>query len=219
MPESFGATSKGKQARVEILTAAKHLFVTQGYGQTTMRDIAKAAGSRAPGGIYNHFANKEAIFQAIFREQNPLEELLVVLETSAGETGPEMIRAILRKALPLSVKHYEFVELAQIDGREFQGKNLIQLMQGGLLPNLLSQIDRVRTLPGMKPLEPFVLARLMASQVFGYLFTWRLGPSTIINQLTEDQWVELYIAAFVHGVSANQDRPELLLEKKGRANS
>ncbi|MHB8625646.1 MAG: TetR/AcrR family transcriptional regulator [Aggregatilineales bacterium] len=208
MSESFDGTPKGGQARVEILVAARRLFLTQGYGQTTIRDIAKASGRRAPGGIYNHFSSKEAIFQTLIAEHNPADELLAVLESSRGDTAPEMIRNILRKALPIIVKHYEFVELAQIDWREFQGKNLLQLMRSGLLLRILSQIDRIQRLPGLKPIEPFVLARLMASHILGYLFTWRLGPPPIIVQLTENQWIETYIEALLHGIGADREQPK-----------
>jgi len=204
VPAVSDISSKGSLARSEILMAARRLFLTQGYGQTTMRDIAKAANSRAPGGIYNHFPGKEAIFQALIQEQNPADEILAVLETSQGETAPERIRNVLRKALPLILRHYEFVELAQIDWREFQGKNFNRLMQGGILPRALSQIERIQKLPGLKPLAPFALARLMVSFILGYLLTWRLGPAPVISQLTEEQWIETVIDTLLHGLCTDE---------------
>ena len=56
-------TPKGAEARAEILEAAWKLFITKGYASTSLRDIAAAAGNRAVGGIYNHFASKELLFQ------------------------------------------------------------------------------------------------------------------------------------------------------------
>src|SRR5258708_7751109 len=149
MPDGSDVTLKGSQARAEILFAAKRLFVSQGYVQTTMRDIARAAGSRAPGGIYNHFPSKDAIFQALIEEHNPAEALLAILESSRGETAPEQLRDILRSALPFMLKQYEFVELVQIDWREFQGKNLSRLLEGGWLFRILSHVSRVQSLPGL----------------------------------------------------------------------
>jgi len=206
VPTVSETTPKGSQARSEILNAARQLFLTQGYSQTTMRDIAKAAGSRAHGRIYNHFASKEAIFRALFEVQNPADELLAILETSQGETAPEVIRAILRRALPLILKHYEFVELAQIDWREFQGKNMYRLMDGGFLQHALSEIDRIQQLPSLKPLAPFALARLMVSTVLGHLLTWRLGPALIISQLSEEQWIETAIDMMLYGISAQEEQ-------------
>jgi AcrR family transcriptional regulator len=49
------------QARYDaILGAARRLFHTQGYEQTTMDDIGVAAGITGPG-IYRHFAGKQEI--------------------------------------------------------------------------------------------------------------------------------------------------------------
>ena len=62
--------SRGEQTRNAILQAAHDLFVQQGYHGTSMRQIAKQAGL-ALGGLYNHFASKEDVFQAAtisFRE-------------------------------------------------------------------------------------------------------------------------------------------------------
>ena len=50
--------------REEILAAAAGVFVKQGYGQTKMADIAKAAGY-SHGLVYHYFTSKEAVFQAI----------------------------------------------------------------------------------------------------------------------------------------------------------
>lgn len=49
--------------RKALLEAAKKCFCTIGFHQTTMRDIAKAAGISV-GHIYNSFASKEEIVEA-----------------------------------------------------------------------------------------------------------------------------------------------------------
>jgi AcrR family transcriptional regulator len=48
-----------------ILTAARHLFGTQGFAATTMDDIADGARV-AKGAVYHHFRTKEAVFEAVF---------------------------------------------------------------------------------------------------------------------------------------------------------
>jgi AcrR family transcriptional regulator len=47
-----------------ILTAARHLFGTQGFAATTMDDIADGARV-AKGAVYHHFKTKEAVFEAV----------------------------------------------------------------------------------------------------------------------------------------------------------
>lgn len=58
------ATSKSERTRLTILSAAAKQFKMRGYGPSTLRKIADAAGVEA-GSIYYHFASKEEIFNAV----------------------------------------------------------------------------------------------------------------------------------------------------------
>lgn len=51
--------------REVILKAGRRLFGERGFAATTMDDIADAA-QVAKGAVYHHFANKEAVFEAVF---------------------------------------------------------------------------------------------------------------------------------------------------------
>ena len=51
-------------AQIRILDEAAHLFLTAGYAETTLRQLAAAVGMKA-GSIYHHFASKDEIFEAI----------------------------------------------------------------------------------------------------------------------------------------------------------
>lgn len=55
--------STGKQ---RILAAAGDLFLSKGYGETSLREIAAAAGIQ-PASIYHHFSSKEVLFTAVLR--------------------------------------------------------------------------------------------------------------------------------------------------------
>ena len=59
------ATEKGKLSRSTILDTALQLFRTRGFDQTTMRDVARAAGV-ALGAAYYYFPSKDAIVQAYY---------------------------------------------------------------------------------------------------------------------------------------------------------
>ncbi|GAA0950071.1 TetR/AcrR family transcriptional regulator [Actinocorallia libanotica] len=52
--------------RDQLLEIAAGLFATQGYAETTMRDIADATGILA-GSIYHHFSSKEAMLDELLR--------------------------------------------------------------------------------------------------------------------------------------------------------
>lgn len=55
---------RGVSTRERILAAAETLFGERGYASTAMEDIGKAVGITA-GGIYRHFASKQAILGSI----------------------------------------------------------------------------------------------------------------------------------------------------------
>jgi AcrR family transcriptional regulator len=50
-----------------LMDAAAAAFATQGYGATTIRDIAGAVGM-LPGSVYYHFPSKEALLLAVYGE-------------------------------------------------------------------------------------------------------------------------------------------------------
>ena len=56
--------TKGERTAQRLLDVAEQLFAENGFEGTTLRDVAAAGGIREPG-IYNHFANKEALYCAV----------------------------------------------------------------------------------------------------------------------------------------------------------
>jgi AcrR family transcriptional regulator len=53
-----------QELRAEILAAARHLFVTEGYTAVSMRKVAERVGC-APGTLYLYFKDKDTILEAI----------------------------------------------------------------------------------------------------------------------------------------------------------
>ncbi|MBN2444131.1 MAG: TetR/AcrR family transcriptional regulator [Spirochaetales bacterium] len=56
-----------RDMREEILNAAFKVFGNNGFGSTTIKDIALEAGI-APGSIYNHFSDKEDLFRSTVQQ-------------------------------------------------------------------------------------------------------------------------------------------------------
>ena len=63
----------------KILDAAKRLFLTKGYENTTIQDIVAELGGLTKGAVYHHFKSKEDIIDAIgtrmFLASNPTERI------------------------------------------------------------------------------------------------------------------------------------------------
>ena len=60
-------TERSEVATTKVLEVALELFSTQGYGATSMRQIAEAC-DQSTGNLYHHFGSKEAIFQRLIDE-------------------------------------------------------------------------------------------------------------------------------------------------------
>ncbi|MDV9043374.1 TetR/AcrR family transcriptional regulator [Stenotrophomonas sp. RAC2] len=87
-------TDRNEQRAALILQAALQCFLAKGFHQTSMRDIAQAAGVSL-GNLYNHFPGKEAIILAVaVAESEELAPMLQRLAASEGERA--QVLAFLR---------------------------------------------------------------------------------------------------------------------------
>lgn len=59
----------GQRTRRAILDAALELFAEKGYFGTSLRDVARAVGVRESA-LYNYFAGKDALFEALLAEHH-----------------------------------------------------------------------------------------------------------------------------------------------------
>ena len=82
--KSKDVPKKGETTRIAIEDAAMELFIEQGYHATSMRQIAERA-ELALGGIYNHFASKDEIFEAIIIDKHPYKRILPAVLAAEGE--------------------------------------------------------------------------------------------------------------------------------------
>lgn len=84
-PSAETPLTKGERTAHRVMDAAELLFARQGYEATTLRQIAAAAGLREPG-LYNHFASKQALYEAVlYRALNPMAQAMTAqLEQAAG---------------------------------------------------------------------------------------------------------------------------------------
>jgi AcrR family transcriptional regulator len=76
VPETDAASSRAEQRRrteARILAAASRLFVEYGYGRTTIRGVAAAAGVDA-GLVMHYFGSKQGLFQRV-THAGPAQEL------------------------------------------------------------------------------------------------------------------------------------------------
>lgn len=135
--------TKGERTRQAILDAAERLILSQGYNGTSMRQIADGAGI-AVGGIYNHFASKEAIFEALLERHQPYSDIVAGMNSLSGENVTELAERAARMAIDEVLEDPVFFQLALIDLLEFEGDTLMHFA-GQLIPAILSLVMRIYT--------------------------------------------------------------------------
>jgi TetR/AcrR family transcriptional regulator, fatty acid metabolism regulator protein len=84
--------------RRQILSAAVRVFAAQGYEATRVGDVAKEAGV-AYGLVYHYFGSKEAVLEAVFREQWGRLLAAVALAEETGKTAPEQLELVVKIVL------------------------------------------------------------------------------------------------------------------------
>jgi len=116
---------KSLRSREQVLEAALHLFSTQGYRATTVREIAERAGV-STGNVYHHFPDKETIFRLLLDQywaaiDSPDFAFNVAL---ARGTFPDNLEE-LGQASRETVKRYRrHVALIYVDVVEFEGSHI-----------------------------------------------------------------------------------------------
>jgi AcrR family transcriptional regulator len=88
----------GDDKRQQILQAAVRVFARQGYEASPVGDVAREAGV-AYGLVYHYFDSKDAVLEAVFREQWGRLLAAVALAEETGETAPEQLALVVRIVL------------------------------------------------------------------------------------------------------------------------
>jgi AcrR family transcriptional regulator len=116
---------RSEAAIAKVLEAALYLFSTQGYGATSMRQIADMS-QVSLGNVYHHFGNKETIFQQLLdsyweRLLDPDNELQqVFMRANFPDDLEDMAKAIESSVESSS----EYIMLIFIDVIEFRGQHI-----------------------------------------------------------------------------------------------
>ncbi|HEX4233344.1 MAG TPA: TetR/AcrR family transcriptional regulator [Caldimonas sp.] len=66
-PRAAAATKRGSSRLPRLLDEAAHAFAQRGFAATSVREIVGPVGM-LPGSLYCHFATKEALLAAVYRE-------------------------------------------------------------------------------------------------------------------------------------------------------
>jgi len=196
--------TKGERTRQAILDGAHRLFVEQGYAATSMRQIAEQAGL-ALGGIYNHFATKEAIFSEVIIYKHPFNEVLPLLKSAPGDTVEEFVRNAAKSMVAELGRRPDFIKLMFVELVEFEGSHLPKMFTT-VFPLVLPLVKRFSGhKKELRNIPPFVLFRAFLGLFFSYFMTELMlanTPMVLQYKNSLDSFVEI----FLHGVVAPKEK-------------
>ncbi|MEW6094394.1 MAG: TetR/AcrR family transcriptional regulator [Chloroflexota bacterium] len=195
--------SKGERTRQAVMQAAYELFLEQGYTATSMRQIAERAGL-ALGGIYNHFASKEAIFSELIHERHPYHQVVPVMLNTPADDPETFVRKAARTMVDELGKRPDFLKLMMIELVEFNGRNMPQVFER-VIPEILPVIQKFSQQSGLlREMPPFIFFRAFIGLFFSYYITEMLIAGTPVASTQQDA-LDHFVEIFLHGVLADKE--------------
>lgn len=171
--------------RGRVLRAAAHLFLTRGYAQTTVRDIARAVGILS-GSLFHHFDSKEALLEAVMAEVSELNTERMRLASASTAKPLARVRALVR------------CELESIHGETSEAMTLLVDEWRSLGPDAQARVlvvrdryqkvwdDALRAASAeLQPVDLFVLRRLIAGMTTGTAAWYRPKGPISLDALTD----------------------------------
>lgn len=200
--------SRRKQARpAELLAAALDCFAEKGFAATRMDDIARRAGV-AKGTFYLYFPSKEAVFEALVRE-NILPRLAALegADRAGGGSAAARLRAILAGLAPVIgnprlvaipklvlAEAGNFPDMARFYRREVVERGL-RLLTGLIRDGIAA--GEFRPLP-----DPTVTARLFMAPVLMAALWQASFAATEEAPLPVDTLLSAHADLFIRSISA-----------------
>jgi AcrR family transcriptional regulator len=181
--------------RGRVLRAAAHLFRTQGYERTTVRDLAKVVGIQS-GSLFHHFKTKEDILLAVMEEGIRFNTERMRDAHAAGEGPRQQLRNLIR------------AELESIMGETRDAMTVLVYEWGAVSPEKQRELLAMREeyeaywmqaladarARGLLRHDPFVTRRLLAGAI-NWTRNWYNPQGAVTLEQLTDQVLEMALGA------------------------
>ena len=175
------------RTRGQVLDAAAEAFATKGFPAVTVMDVAELAGV-TKGAVYFHFANKEALAQAVAEE---FYHLLEVIKQDVQESGLSPLDAVTELLVRTALAFRDDITVQA--GARLQ---IERALIGADMPmpyldyteSLTGRFQQARE-EGQLPADsdPDVIARVLVSAFFGAQhISWVLSDRADITDRVEE---------------------------------
>jgi AcrR family transcriptional regulator len=198
-PKIKDAPTKGEITRAVIEDAAIELFLEHGYHATSMRLIAERAGL-ALGGIYNHFASKDEIFEGIIVDKHPYRTILPAVLEAEGDTAEEFLKNAVSITMRELGSDPVFIKLMFIELVEFNGKHGSLILKE-IAPKALPVFEKlVKTRKSLRVSNPAMLMRSFFGMIISFYVTEMIISNSVLSNLLPKNSMDSYVDIFLHGI-------------------
>ena len=195
---------EAQETRAQVLDAAERMFSEKGVTNTSLKEIAEAAGVTR-GAIYWHFKNKYDLIEALLeRVKLPLDDMLAARSADYANDPLEQIRI---KSVTVLQRCVQDDHLRAVCTILFHKCERIEESLPLTRRHLASRADCAAELErdfhaaiaaGQLPssLEPKLATLGLFSYIDGLIYNWLLDPS----QFALDRVADYFIRAYLHGL-------------------
>ena len=188
----------------KVLDAGLRLFSSQGFGATSMRQIATESGLSV-GNLYHHFANKEEIFQRLIDQywEKVLDPSLRLNHIFAKADFPDDLEEMAKAVEEVVDRFAPYILLIYVDVIEFHGEHIRSFYEGmaGRFEATYGERLRKRQEAGeFGDVDPMV-AVMVATRWFFYFYTVErcFGASAHFG-MSNEKAVEEFVRLFRYGL-------------------
>lgn len=190
--------------RERLITVATDEFAEQGYQGATLDGIAARAGV-TKGGLYFHFAGKEALFFAVLDHWREHRRRELQLAAPSGEGARAALRAFLAGYLRFHLREPAATHLLRVLTTELRGRltsrlrederheqrwfraRVRELLELGLRDGTLATAD------------PSLAAFVLCGAVSGILLQWHSAPGDVAMHCDENVLADELVRTFATG--------------------
>jgi AcrR family transcriptional regulator len=197
MPKGIPLTEvEQNRRRHEIFAATAHLFLEKGFAETSMRELAEAAGM-GKSSLYDYFSTKDEILLWYFEDE--LEDLTALAREIAGQPLPavEKLRQILHKQLERLLEKKEFYSKLTVEVQRLgaEGQRRIQVKRHEYQDLLRSLVEAGIQEGAFRRVDALLATRILITALTPVVFTSR--PTGTPAEMLDEAF-----NLFLHGVQA-----------------
>ena len=164
-----------KTRRKQILTAALSVFSTKGYGESTMADVATAAGVGV-GTLYNYYKNKRELLISLVQKLMISQGLIHILDNMADRSSRDFMDSLLEDRLEFGFGNAQTILFLFFEIQR-DTKLRRQYLQDVITP-LLARIEeyvRLQIRRGdFRKVDEKIISRTMAGAIIGSVLLYSL---------------------------------------------